>query len=162
MNSRSVLTPDADRVMRFAGVVFTTIAGGSAGTLVVAGILQWLRPELVTWVVWLRAAAYTVGGLWLLALVRRTRERADRGAFVRIRLISVLAPLGIAALVVSPDSGYPGWMKVEQAVFGLLLFPLAVALVRPAVAASFPKTLSRSLKARHRSRPADIAERPGS
>lgn len=134
------LSPRADAVMRYAGGVFAFLAGVSALTLVVAAVLQVAGSDLVNWVVWVRAAFYALGGLWLVALVRRARSRADRSAFVRIRVVSILAPLGIAALVVSPDSGYPGWMKVEQACFGVLLLPVAPGLLRPSVARAFSRS----------------------
>ena len=137
MQVNSVLAPQTDRVLRWARGVFGVIAAASAVTVLAAFVLQRVHPELVNWVVWLRAAAYTVGGLWLLALVRSARQTASRSALLRMRVICMLAPLGIAALVISPDSGYPAWMKVEQAVFGLILVPLAVALLRPSVARDF-------------------------
>lgn len=136
--TRTVLSSSADRVMRYGRVVFTVLAVISALTVLAAIVLQQLDPDLVNWVVWVRSAFYTVGGLWLLALVRKARLRADRPSFVRLRAVCVLAPLGIAALVISPDSGYPVWMKVEQAVCGLLLAPLAVALLRPSLSREFP------------------------
>ena len=134
----TVLSPHADRVMRYGRAVFIVLAVVSALTVLAAFVLQRLAPDLVTWVVWVRAVFYAVGGVWLLGLVRKARRCADRAAFVRLRVVSVLAPLGIAALVISPDSGYPAWMKVEQAFFGLLLLPLGVSLLRPALSRAFP------------------------
>ncbi len=135
----SVLSERTDRAMRYALVVFGIIAIGSALTVVIAFILECIDPELVTWVVWVRAVFYCVGGVWLLTLVRAARRTAKRSAFVRMRIICILAPLGIAALVIAPDSGYPLWMKIEQALFGALMLPLTIALLRPSVAADFPK-----------------------
>ncbi len=139
-----MLGHSADRAMRYAWFVFAVIAVGSALTLVVAFVLRQVDPELVNWVVWVRAGFYTVGGLWLMTLVRAARRSADRAAFVRMRIISVLAPLGILALVISPDSGYPVWMKVEQAVFGVLIAPLAFLLFTRSVAADFAKPSRKS------------------
>ncbi|MEV5000405.1 hypothetical protein [Nocardioides sp. LML1-1-1.1] len=127
------LPPTLDRAMHYALRVFTVLAAVSALTLVAAAVLQVLAPDQVNWVVWLRAAAYTAGGLWLVTLVRAVRRSADRSAFTRVRIVSVLAPIGILALVVAPDSGYPVWMKVEQAFFGVLLLPLGLALLRPSM-----------------------------
>src|SRR5689334_18959261 len=105
----TVLGPRADRVLRYGRAVFTVLAAVSGLTVLAAVIMQRLDPDLVNWVVWVRAVFYTVGGAWLVSLVRRARQRADRAAFIRLRAICVLAPLGIAALVISPDSGYPVW-----------------------------------------------------
>lgn len=129
----TVLPPALDRVMRYAARVFTVLAAVSALTLIVAALLEAVAPDQVNWVVWVRAGFYTLGGLWLVSLVRAVRGRADRPAFTRVRIVSVLAPIGIIALVVAPDSGYPVWMKVEQACFGLLLLPLGLALLRPSM-----------------------------
>ncbi|KAB2390470.1 hypothetical protein [Actinomadura montaniterrae] len=133
----TVLRPGPDRVMRYARIVFGIIAVGSAVTVAAAAVLQQVDPDQVNWVVWVRAGFYTVGGLWLLAVVRDARQKAARTAFTRLRVICVLAPLGIAALVIAPDSGYPLWMRIEQACFGILMAPLAVALFKPSVAADF-------------------------
>lgn len=143
---KAVLGLPAERVLRYAWAVFAVISAGSAVTLVAAFVLQRVDPDLVNWVVWVRAGCYSVGGVWLLGLVRSARQAALRSSFTRLRAVAVLAPLGIAALVISPDSGYPGWMKIEQAAFGLLLVPLAVGLLRPSVAAEFPKTARRSTR----------------
>jgi hypothetical protein len=137
MRVNSVLSPATDRILRSARVVFGAIALVSALTVLAAFVLQRVDPDQVNWVVWLRAAAYTVGGVWLLTLVRSARQSASRAALLRLRVVCVLAPLGIAALVISPDSGYPIWMKVEQAFFGLMLAPLAVVLLRSSVTRDF-------------------------
>lgn len=129
----SVLPPALDRVMHYALRVFVVLAAVSALTLLAAALLQAVAPDQVNWVVWLRAAAYTAGGLWLVTLARAVRRSADRSAFTRVRVVSVLAPIGILALVVAPDSGYPVWMKVEQGFFGVLLLPLGLALLRPSM-----------------------------
>lgn len=135
----AALTPRTTRLLTYARHVFTIIAVASALTLVVAAILHWRAPEEVNWVVWVRAGFYTVGAAWLVTLVRAARDRQDRSAVRRMQVIGVLAPLGIAALVISPDSGYPFWMKVEQAAFGLILLPVGIGLLRPSVSREFPK-----------------------
>jgi hypothetical protein len=137
--STSALSASADQIMRFARSVFAFLAVISALTVVAAFVLQRVDSDAVTWVVWARSVFYALGGAWLLGLVRAARRRADHAAFVRMRIICILAPIGIAALVISPDSGYPVWMKIEQAVFGLLLLPLGIALLSPSVAREFPK-----------------------
>ena len=134
----TVLAAAPDAAMRYARLVFAVIALGSAATLVGAFVLQRIDPHLVNGIVWLRAGFFTVGGAWLWSLAGAARRRGDRAAFVRIRIVSVLSPIGIAALVIAPDSGYPLWMKAEQLVFGLLMVPLAIAVFTKPVATAFP------------------------
>jgi hypothetical protein len=106
-------------------------------TLVAAALLH-DRPGLVNWVVWVRGGAVALASLWLLSLVRQAGG-GKRSAYVRIRLISLLAPIGALAILVAPDSGYPMWMKVDQGVIGLLLAGVAVVANQAAVRKAFAK-----------------------
>ncbi|NUW46664.1 hypothetical protein [Nonomuraea rhodomycinica] len=91
-----------------------------------------------TWVVWLRGAAVAGAAAWLIALAGQA-GRGRRAAYVRIRFVTIAAPIGIVLLIVAPDSGYPGWMKAEQAVVGVLAAAVALLVNRPAVRQAFPK-----------------------
>ncbi|MER6950667.1 hypothetical protein ABT294_42285 [Nonomuraea sp. NPDC000554] len=90
------------------------------------------------WVVWLRGGAVAAASAWLVALSGQAAG-GRRAAYVRIRFISTVAPLGIILILVAPDSGYPLWMKVEQGVIGVVLAAVAVLVNRRAVRQAFPK-----------------------
>ncbi|AQZ61637.1 hypothetical protein BKM31_09300 [[Actinomadura] parvosata subsp. kistnae] len=90
------------------------------------------------WVMWLRGAAVAAASVWLVALTGQA-ARGRRAAYVRIRFVSVAAPLGIVLILLAPDSGYPGWMKAEQAVVGVLVAAVALIVNRRAVREAYPK-----------------------
>jgi hypothetical protein len=99
----------------------------SVAGLLASAVLSFVDPDDVTWVVWLRGAVVAVASFALIA-VTRAASRGSRNAYVRLRWISILAPIGIVAILLAPDAGYPLWMKVEQAVVGALIVLIAVQL----------------------------------
>jgi hypothetical protein len=104
----------------------------SIATLGVAGVIGG------NWVVWLRGAAVAAASAWLIVLAGQA-ARGKRSAYVRIRFITIAAPIGIVLILLAPDSGYPGWMKAEQAVVGVLVAAVAIIVGRRAVRETFPK-----------------------
>lgn len=113
-------------------VLFVAVLVISVATLGVAAVVGG------TWVVWLRAAAVAAAAAWLVALAGQA-ARGRRSAYVRIRYVSIAAPVGIVLILLAPDSGYPGWMKAEQAVVGVLVAAVALVVNRRAVRTAFPK-----------------------
>ncbi|WP_229689676.1 hypothetical protein [Microbispora bryophytorum] len=90
------------------------------------------------WVVWLRGAAVAAASVWLVALTGQA-ARGKRAAYVRIRFVSIAAPIGIVLILLAPDSGYPMWMKAEQGVVGVLVAAVALIVNRRAMRAAYPK-----------------------
>jgi hypothetical protein len=117
------------RLWLAAGVV-------SLVALAVAGVLSAVDPTEVNWVVWLRGTVVTVA-CFVLVAATAAASRGSRTAYVRMRWIALLAPLGIVAIVLAPDTGYPLWMKVEQLILGVLIVLIAVQLNRGAVRRAF-------------------------
>ncbi|MGN8027150.1 hypothetical protein [Microbacterium sp. 22242] len=113
-------------------------AGVSVLALVAAAILAVVDPAEVNWVVWLRGSVVAAASL-IFVLVTRAAARGSRAAYTRMRWISIIAPIGIGLIIVSPDSGYPVWMKLEQAVVGVIIVVIAVLLNRRFMRESFPK-----------------------
>ncbi|WP_028045558.1 hypothetical protein [Cellulomonas sp. URHE0023] len=107
-------------------------------TLAVAGVLSAIDPELVNWVVWLRGSV-VAAACFVLVAATAAAARGSRTAYVRMRWISLLAPIGIVAIVLAPDTGYPAWMKVEQVLLGVLIVLIAVQLNQGAVRRAFAK-----------------------
>ncbi|MEU6788478.1 hypothetical protein ABZ912_55615 [Nonomuraea angiospora] len=112
--------------------LFVAVLVISVATLGVAALIGG------NWVVWLRGAAVAVAAVWLVALAGQA-ARGKRSAYVRIRFVTIAAPIGIVLILVAPDSGYPGWMKAEQAVVGVLVAAVALLVNRRAVRQAFPK-----------------------
>jgi len=105
-------------------------------TLAVAGVLAVIDPKDVNWVVWLRGSVVAVA-CFVLVAVTAAAARGSRTAYVRMRWISLLAPLGSVAIVLAPDTGYPVWMKVEQVLLGVLIVLIAVQLNQGPVRRAF-------------------------
>ncbi|MBE3010751.1 hypothetical protein IL992_16325 [Microbispora sp. NEAU-D428] len=124
MDKKSVWTPV--RALFIAVLVISIAALGVAA--VVGG----------TWVVWVRGAAVAAASAWLVALTGQA-ARGRRSAYVRIRFVSIAAPIGIVLILLAPDSGYPVWMKAEQGVVGVLVAAVALIVNRRAVRAAYPK-----------------------
>jgi hypothetical protein len=114
----------------------------SVAGLAVATVLTLIDPVDVTWVVWLRGGVVTVASVILMA-VTGAAARGSRGAYVRLRWISILAPIGIVVILLAPDAGYPLWMKVEQAIVGVLILTMAIQLNSRAVRNAFPRSATR-------------------
>jgi hypothetical protein len=89
--------------------------------------------------VWVRGTIVAVIAVLLLVLARRAHA-GSRGAYIRMRVMSTVAPIAVLAIVAIPHDGFPGWMKVEQGVVGALLAAAAVLLGRRSVRAAFAKS----------------------
>ncbi|MFI6928466.1 hypothetical protein ACIBIZ_51695 [Nonomuraea spiralis] len=123
---------DNNKVWPLVRALFVAVLVVSIATLGVAAVVGG------NWVVWVRAAAVAAASAWLVALAGQA-ARGRRSAYVRIRFVSLAAPVGIVLILLAPDSGYPLWMKAEQGVVGLLVAAVAVVVNRRAVREAFPK-----------------------
>ncbi|MEV0237915.1 hypothetical protein [Nonomuraea sp. NPDC050786] len=100
----------------------------SAGLIAATAVLSITDPAAVNALVWIRAAGLLVLALFSLRWAAQL-GRGSRGAYRRLLWISIAGSLGIAALALLPDSPYPLWVRIEQAVQGLVLVALAVTLL---------------------------------
>jgi hypothetical protein len=89
--------------------------------------------------VWVRGGIVTAIGAILKVLAGRAYA-GSRGAYLRMRLMTTIAPVAVAVIVALPHDGFPAWMKAEQVLVGLLLAAAAVALYRSAVRRAYGKT----------------------
>jgi len=118
--------------------LWVVCAGISLAALGLAAVLSVVDPADVNWVVWLRGTVVALASV-VFVFVTRAAARGSRGAYTRMRWISLLAPIGIAVIIVAPDTGYPIWMKTEQAAVGIIIVIIAVYLNRRAVRQAFAK-----------------------
>ncbi|HUR01356.1 MAG TPA: hypothetical protein VM347_02345 [Nonomuraea sp.] len=113
-------------------ILFAVMLAVSVLALVVAAVIGG------DWVVWVRGVAVAAAAAWLIALTGQA-EKGKRAAYVRIRFIATIAPIGILLIVAVPSSGYPLWMRVEQGLVGVLLVAVATLVNRRAVRQAYPK-----------------------
>jgi peptidoglycan/LPS O-acetylase OafA/YrhL len=105
---------------------------------VAAVVLLADHPSLVTPAAWVRAplVAFSALVLWLIA---RRAAAGHAGSYRRLRIISIAVLVAIVVIVSLPGL-LPGWLRIEQAVCGLLMLSVVILAnhreVRTAVAAS--------------------------
>ena len=91
---------------------------------VVAVVLMRHNPVLVTTSVWVRTPLVAASAAVLLLLARRAAG-GHRGSFRRLRIISMVVLAAIVGVVAWPGA-FPVWLRVEQAVCGLLMLSVVV------------------------------------
>jgi hypothetical protein len=106
----------------------------SALTLLAIVLLR-NHPTIVNSAVWIRGTIVVATGLLLLAVARRAAAGV-RSAYRRLRIISVVLVVAIAAIIAIPGP-FPLWMKIEQGVCGLLLLGVVVLVFSRHVRSSF-------------------------
>jgi len=82
--------------------------------------------------VWIRDIIVVVIGALLIVFASRA-HRGSRGAYRRMRLMTTVAPVAIVVIVAIPHDGFPAWMKIEQALVGVLLAAAATMVSRKRV-----------------------------
>jgi hypothetical protein len=116
----------------------TILVGGylavSALTLVAIVLLQG-DPAIVNVAVWVRGCFAAASAAVLLALAIRA-ERGSARAYLRVRIISVVIVVAIAAIILLPGT-FPLWMKIEQGVCEVLLIGVVVLINRGHVRSQF-------------------------
>lgn len=74
--------------------------------------------------VWVRGGIVALASLLSFALARRA-ARGSRGAYRRLRILSAVMAVAVVVIVSLPGF-LPPWMRIEQAVCGLLLLRVVV------------------------------------
>jgi peptidoglycan/LPS O-acetylase OafA/YrhL len=97
---------------------------------VVAVVLLRHHPTLVTTAVWVRTPLVAASAAVLLLFARRAAA-GHRGSFRRLRIVSMVVLAAIIAVVAWPGA-FPVWLRVEQAVCGLLMLGVVVGVNRRA------------------------------
>ncbi|GAA0421569.1 hypothetical protein GCM10010357_48680 [Streptomyces luteireticuli] len=113
--------------------LFTTVLVVSVATLGAAAVLGGNSA------VWVRGVIVVAISAVLIALAGRA-FRGSRSAYLRMRVMSTVAPLAIVVIVALPHDGFPVWMKAEQSFVGLLLAAVAVMTGRKDVRRAYPRT----------------------
>jgi hypothetical protein len=95
--------------------------GLSVLTLAVAVLLR--NTSAVNSAVWIRGSFAAASGLVMTRFVAGMARGSSR-AFLRLRIVSAIIAVAIAVIVSLPGT-FPLWMKIEQAVCGLILLRVA-------------------------------------
>ena len=90
----------------------------------VAIILFRNDPAIVNIAVWIRGTIVVASAALMFVFARRASGGAPR-AFLRVRLISAIMLVAIVVIIALPGT-FPLWMKLEQAVCGLLLLIVVI------------------------------------
>jgi hypothetical protein len=110
--------------VRFAAIRALT-AVYAAATVATVGFLAWRHGDraIATDHAW-GHAVIVLGFAVLMLSVARHAARGSRRALLRLRIIAVVIP--VASLVMVAIPGFlPVWMRIEQAVYGVLLLVIA-------------------------------------
>ncbi|MCQ8773265.1 hypothetical protein [Streptomyces telluris] len=110
--------PRIQRSLRSAKLLISCFAGLSLGTLIAVVLLR-DHHDLVTDAVWARASIVVAASLLMARFAART-ARGHSPSYARLRFSSLGMTVAIAVIVALPGA-FPAWLKVEQAVCGVLL-----------------------------------------
>jgi hypothetical protein len=113
--------------------LFVAVVAISLAALVVAAAVGG------TATVWIRGGIVTAIAVILIALAGRAHG-GSRAAYLRMRLMTTIAPVAVVVIVALPHDGLPTWMKAEQLVIGVLLAAAAIALRRVTVRRAYRKS----------------------
>jgi hypothetical protein len=112
------------------------------GTYVVLSVLTLVaivllrnHSDLVTDAVWVRATIVVLSSLLTAMFVAQAAKGSKRG-YLRLRLVSAIMLVAIAVIVALPGA-FPVWLRIEQAVCGLLLLGVVLEVNSSGVRASF-------------------------
>ena len=89
-----------------------------------AVILLRNHPAEVNGAAWVRSIIVVATALILLSTATLA-GRGSRGAFWRLRIISIVTTVAIVVIVVLPGT-FPAWLKAEQAVCGVIMRGVAL------------------------------------
>jgi hypothetical protein len=98
-------------------------------------IVETLNGNAMDIAIWIRCSL-VLGSSIVLLLLARFAARGSRPAW---RRLSIIAPIVVIAVIVivSIPGFLPDWVRVEQAVCGLLVLPVAIVLNLPRTRAHF-------------------------
>lgn len=100
-------------------------------------VVQSLSGTSVDDSVWIRCSL-VLGSSVVLLLLGASAARGSRNAWIRTRIIAPVVVVAVVVIVSIPGF-LPDWVRLEQAVCGALVLPVAIILNLPRAAALFPK-----------------------
>ena len=113
------------------------LVGYTALSVLAVGVLVVLSddPAVATDAAWVRASIVLVSSLATLLFAAQAASGSARG-YLRLRLATAVMLVAIIVIVAIPGA-FPAWLRVEQAVCGLLLAGVVLLVNRAPVRALF-------------------------
>ena len=133
-NTLPAVQTTARAALRSVTALVGTYLGISVLTVVVAVVFR-DDPTIVNAAVWIRGSIVVITA----ALMFRFAIGAGRGhqrAYLRLRLVSAIMVVAIAVILAIP-SDFPLWMKIEQALCGLVLVGVVILANRRGLRSMF-------------------------
>lgn len=87
--------------------------------------------------IWIRCSLVFGSAIVLLVFTVGT-SRGSRASWIRLRIVSPIIVVAVIVIVSIPGF-LPDWVRIEQAVCGLLVLPVAIMANLPRMAAHFPR-----------------------
>jgi hypothetical protein len=127
MNDKPATELEANSPKAFS-LVKALLFGYLAVSVLTLAAIVLLRNDasVVNPAVWIRGSIVAASSVLTLAFAAAA-ARGSRGAYRRLRIITAVMPVAIVVIIALPGT-FPLWMKVEQAVCGVLLLGV-VAIV---------------------------------
>ncbi|GAA1512786.1 hypothetical protein [Kribbella lupini] len=105
------------------------VAAYAVLSLVTLGVIVGLRKTAaVTDAVWVRGSIVAVTSVVMFGFARSAARGSARG-LLRLRVMAAVMLVAIVVILVIPGD-FPGWLKVEQGVCGVLLLGVVVLVSR--------------------------------
>lgn len=136
MNTTATVSPVSPRRAAFRPVVLLSWAFVAVSAAMIAFLsLATATGTAFEIAIWIRCALVLASGIVVVAMAVAA-ARGSRGAWVRLRIVS---PIIVAAVIVivSIPGFLPDGVRIEQAVCGLLLLPVAILVNLPRMRALF-------------------------
>ncbi|WP_029947185.1 hypothetical protein [Leifsonia aquatica] len=99
-------------------------------------IVQSMNGGDVATAVWIRCSL-VAGSAAVLLLIALFAARGSRSSWLRLRIIAPIVVLAVIVIVAIPGL-LPDWVRLEQAVCGALVLPVAILALLPRMRAHFP------------------------
>lgn len=87
--------------------------------------------------IWIRCSLVLASSV-VLVLIAVSAARGSRASLTRLRIISPVVVIAVVVIVSIPGF-LPDWVRIEQAVCGALVLPVAILANLPRIRAHFPK-----------------------
>jgi hypothetical protein len=138
MNDKPATELQANSPKAFSLVKALLVGYLAVSVLTLAAIVL-LRNDasVVNPAVWIRGTIVAASSVLTLAFAAGA-ARGSRGAYRRLRIITAVMPVAIVVIIALPGT-FPLWMKVEQAVCGVLLLGVVAIVNGRDVRASFAR-----------------------
>ncbi|MEV4503188.1 hypothetical protein [Streptomyces klenkii] len=117
--------PRIQRALRSTKRLVACYVGLSVGTLAAVIVLR-DQHDIVTGAVWVRTSIVVAASLLMASFAAGTARGHSR-SYLRLRLSSAAMVAAIAVIVALPGT-FPAWLRAEQAVCGLLLLGVVLAV----------------------------------